>query len=92
MSENPSFDQVATAENAAITLDNNVAIPEIAHTLKYPFEQMAVGQSFFVPEAKARNVRSSVGHYQRRETVAAKFITRTVTEEGIKGVRVWRAE
>lgn len=52
----------------------------------YPLDQMEVGDSFFVPGGKSGNVTPSA-HYR-----GIKIKTRTVTESGVKGLRVWRVE
>jgi len=51
---------------------------------KYPLSQMEVGDSFFVPEPGHPNTKG------RAETLGFKFTTRVVTENGVKGTRVWR--
>ena len=53
---------------------------------KFPFHEMTRGQSVFIPD---RTV-ASMG--PRIRFVGKKFTSRTVTENGIKGVRVWRIE
>lgn len=51
---------------------------------KYPFGEMAVGESFVVTDKTARTVRSAVAAYQKK--YEAKFAVRTTDE----GVGVWR--
>ncbi len=53
---------------------------------KYPWADLEVGQSFFVPGAALRSMGSTASHAGRRS--GKKFIARAV--EG--GVRVWRYE
>ena len=85
-------DPFGVTDPGTIAIDNDIPIPEVKHRIRYPFEQMQVGQSFFVPEPRSKTVRSSVGHYQRRSDSTAEFITRTLTENGVKGIRVWRVK
>lgn len=47
----------------------------------YPYAEMEVGESFFVPRKKYRVINTIPGKY---------FCTRQVTEDGIRGTRVWR--
>jgi hypothetical protein len=54
---------------------------------KYPFRQMLVGQSCFIPDKTPKSLNSLFP-----KTDGIKFTMRTVTENGIKGVRVWRIE
>lgn len=55
---------------------------------KYPFADMVPGDSFFVPGTAAKNVGASASGWGYRR--GQKFTTRTVTEDGVPGVRVWR--
>lgn len=58
---------------------------------KYPFDKMGVGDSFFVAGAVGKDrdtLRSSASSRGKRHGM--KFTTRTVTEDGVKGVRIWR--
>jgi hypothetical protein len=63
---------------------------------KYPFDQMEVGDSFFVPHAEAKSARMAAltrnaGQYKKLPkyvTVQRHFVTRTV--DG--GMRIWRTE
>ena len=63
---------------------------------KYPFDEMEVGDSFFVPHAEAKNARMSAlarnaGQYKKLPKhipVQRHFATRTV--EG--GIRIWRVD
>lgn len=67
-------------------------IPMPGKAAKYPFNQMKVGQSFFVAEAAcaAKNVRACVSNFQKTKK-GWKFTT-SVVETPLKGVRVWLAE
>ena len=54
---------------------------------KYPFNAMAVGDSFFVPGKTANDMKGPL-RYARCE--CRRFATRRVTEHGIPGLRIWR--
>lgn len=70
----------------AIEIEKGVPIPPIkAAKNTYPYREMQVGDSFFIPGKKSSEVTThskSTGHM--------KFTRRTVVENGVKGVRVWR--
>ena len=51
----------------------------------YPFRQMEVGDSFFVPNPKPNTVHSAVGSFKKRNP-EYRFAVRN--QDG--GVRVWR--
>lgn len=52
---------------------------------KYPYDRLAVGDSFFVPRTNL-----STHHWKLR--TGWSFTRRVVTEDGIRGSRVWRTE
>lgn len=77
-------------------LDQNRPIPPHPsnHNLKpreavYPWAQMRIGDSFFVPKGKRKSTFSTHGASKRW---GAKYTARVVTEDGILGERVWRVE
>lgn len=76
-------------------IEKNVAIPTIERpnrktgAYKYPFAWMEVGDSFFVPinrEKELKSVASSCSLYGKK--LSRKFTVRSVRG----GVRVWRVE
>lgn len=61
-------------------------------TRRYPFADMPVGGSFFVPGAHTSQLTSAARHYRPK-----KFTARAVTETDengneVRGIRVWRIE
>lgn len=56
----------------------------------YPLKEMKVGDSFFVTQTGTHPVSTSILSCARYYKV--KVRSRTVTENGIKGIRVWRIE
>jgi hypothetical protein len=77
-------------------LDQDLPIPPrpLNHSLKprvavYPWAQMRVGDSFFVPQGNRKSGFSTHGASKR---YLAKYTTRKVAEDGIPGERVWRVE
>ena len=57
---------------------------------KSVFWDMEIGDSAFFP-GKAHDGVSNAYSYVRKRT-GAKFEARTVTENGVKGIRVWRTK
>lgn len=74
-----------------IKIDNNVPIPANAGRRgkgsMYPFSEMEVGDSFFVSRPQ-KTMTGSVSSAARKNS--AKYTTRSVTENGVSGTRVWR--
>lgn len=68
--------------SAAIAIEHDVPL----RTHKYPFREMQVGDSFFVPAVPIGKLAGSASYVQRQ--TGYKFRLRTV--EG--GVRVWRVQ
>jgi len=72
-----------------IQLDNDVPVPSTSpRPTLYPFRDMEVGQSFFVPNKTPVQLSSSKAYATRR--TGFRFICRTVTDWDVKGTRVWR--
>jgi hypothetical protein len=53
---------------------------------KYPFRELEVGQSFFVPDGKKNRIASAASSIAKRIGNGTKFTLRSV--DG--GIRVWR--
>jgi hypothetical protein len=71
------------------TLKIEIGVP-MPGRQKYPLEDIKIGQSFFVPNQTAKKISPPIYGWGHRN--ARKFTLRTVTESGVKGVRVWRVE
>lgn len=70
-------------------IEKHVPAPEdLGGMKKYPFDDMEIGDSFFVPNGKVRNIKQQVQYYQNKTEKRKRFAVREV--EG--GVRVWRVE
>lgn len=74
----------------AITLDNDIPLPTVDMTKKKSderilMETMNVGQSFFTSEKTLGTLTGMA-----RACRPNKYNLRTVSENGIEGVRVWR--
>ena len=70
-------------------IERGIEMPVVKTKAKYPFRDLAVGDSFFVPDgevASSKRMHSTAYNYGKR--YGMKFVARRV--EG--GVRVWRQE
>jgi hypothetical protein len=80
------------SETNVFEIEKDIPVPPARNKVTYPFADMEVGDSFFVPcdpdgvLKTERRVSAAAAQYRRRMSV--KFVTRR--EE--TGVRVWRAE
>jgi len=72
-----------------LKIDKNVPLSRSSSgTPKYPWSDMQVGDSFFIPQISQR---TRGGLYTCAQRAAAiKITVRSVTENGVEGVRVWR--
>ncbi len=76
-----------------IKIEKNIPIP--VTEIKYPFDKMDIGDSFFIPEddKKVRlkiqcAVRSYFNIYRKKTKATMKIISKSLEN----GVRVWRIE
>ena len=63
-------------------------IPPPKDRKKWPFKNMVVGESAFFLFPEAELARIAVFSHAR--FYGKRFATRTQTEEGLRGIRVWR--
>lgn len=73
---------------SSFPVDDHIPMPNNAGgRVRYPWKQMGIGQSFFVPNIPESTRRGlpSAARYS-----GIKVVTRNVTENGVPGVRVWR--
>jgi len=66
----------------SIEIEKRVAIPESKP--KYPYDEMKVGDSFFVEGGNIQTIANS--NWRKGKLLGMKFISRRVDD----GVRVWR--
>lgn len=71
-------------------IDKDVNLEDASYYKKYSFSRMEVGDSFFVPFSKGDGVRGAAYGYGSRHGMT--FTTRTLTENGERGTRIWRIE
>ena len=70
-------------------IDNNIPLPS-SREYRYPFADMDIGDSIFVPTAVGRP--ENLAGYANSRHPERKFVGRTRTEGGVAGYRVWRTE
>ncbi len=77
-------------------IEKNVPVPfKNTPTALYPFRQMEIGDSFFIPLKEGdvmQMLQSRVAATARTVLGPKKISTRCVTENGVKGLRVWRVD
>ena len=78
-------------------IETGLEIPPKTRTAKYPWKDMEIGDSFFVPQdGRGRkplvsNLCACAKGYARRLGAGIDFSVRSVKEDGRgEGVRVWR--
>ena len=74
-------------------IEKDIPLPTTGRRVKYPFKDMEVGDSFFVPPeghfgGEPLRKRINQNAYQNGRKIGMKFITRVEK----RGVRVWRTE
>jgi hypothetical protein len=75
---------------SGFVVDSNITLPNHKSPFKkrYPISQLQVGESLFVADVKINNIYNTVKYWA--DKLGAKFTVRTLEEDGIRGVRVWR--
>jgi hypothetical protein len=79
-------------------IEKGVPVPPIVrkgvtHKTKYPWREMEVGDSFFVPRPDGKDVKIMQTCFSGKKRAARFGIrtkTRQWTENGVLGIRVWR--
>ena len=56
----------------------------------YPFEDMDIGDSFFVPDGGRSSITVAMSQLRRRKGLTIKISIRNWLEDGKPGLRVWR--
>jgi|LakMenEpi03Aug12_release.lakeMendotaPanAssembly.Ray.scaffolds.fasta_scaffold3566662_1 hypothetical protein len=73
-------------------IEKNIPIPQDAYAgnLVWPLNQMNPGDSVFVAGKTIYQASSRIAQVKSKK--GWKFTSRTVTENGVTGVRIWRTE
>lgn len=79
-----------TQVKPTIMIEDNIPMPEgRTRESKYPWREMDVGQSFFVPAGKLKVMQTTC--VKKGKDLGVKFIARSWDgPEGVQGVRIWR--
>ena len=71
-------------------IEKDIPLPDLTkRSAKYPFGELAIGESFFVEGAKRGSLATSAWAFGKKRGI--KFVTRKVEKDGVSGVRIWRA-
>ncbi len=72
-----------------IKIDKNIPAPTTGAGAppKYPFGEMEIGDSFFIANATGNALISASKNWRKN---GEKYTSRTVTEDGVPGCRIWR--
>jgi len=71
-------------------IEKGVPLPEKNVRWKYPFDELEVGDSFFVANKDTTQLSALCKRAGSR--LDARFVTAKATKQGKEGVRVWRME
>ena len=73
-----------------IKIDKHIPIPP-RRSQKYPLLDLEIGDSFFVPDKTASMLSATIAPL-RAQYPDRTFVARSVTENGVRGARLWRVE
>lgn len=74
-------------------IEKNIELPKPNFKEKWAFHRLEVGDSFAIPfddEKEVVRLRTAASAYNQRHRI--RLTTRTVYENGVKLLRVWRTE
>lgn len=73
-------------------IEKGIKIPvrKSSRPAKYPWRQMELGDSFFVPSGNPSKMITRLNPSSQTQKAGLKFTRRIVEENGVKGVRIWR--
>jgi len=57
---------------------------------KYPFDQLEIGDSFWIPRKAASEMSGSIRYWKKR--LGHSYTTRKEVRADVPGVRIWRKE
>jgi len=79
-----------TTPQAKFPVSTDVPVPKkpSGAPRKYPFPELEIGHSFFAPNKTPQTLSHSLCYWGKK--LSCKFTSRTRTENGVRGVRVWR--
>ena len=68
---------------------DDMPLPKRQRERKYPFNDLEVGQYFFVPNFPAKSPLAGIGN---KRYAPKRFQQRLITVDGVPGLGVWRVE
>ena len=74
------------SNNREFKIEKGIPVPSLGRGSRYPFNDMAVGDSVFIPDKRPQQLSGSITWAKMQLGGDAVFVCRTV--EG--GTRVWR--
>ena len=84
----------------SIKIDKNVPIPKgtrVSPTVTYPFGEMEIGDSFFVPPFLQQTTKQLIAkmrheyrNFAKQQDPQPKFTAKISEENSVVGVRVWK--
>jgi len=75
-------------------IDSHIPPPRDATAPRYPFRKMKPGDSVFYPGTNTRERQHPAYSYAKtlQKRHGLRFTLRSVVEDGVKGIRIWRIE
>lgn len=71
-------------------IQSNIPLPPASTTRRrWAFSDMAIGDSFF-DTAHPKTIMNAAKAWRLRNDPSVRFASRSVTEDGVRGIRVWR--
>ena len=70
--------------NDRIKIEHGIPLPPARNKCRYPYKQMAINDSFFVPDAGQNEIANQAHRWSKK--LGRTFVTR----KRAGGVRVWR--
>lgn len=78
-----------------IKVEENIPLPPSATmkgSSKYPFKKLEIGDSFFIPVKEGKAIESLQRSIISTNQTGIKITTRTIAENGVRGIRTWRVK
>jgi hypothetical protein len=83
-----SSNSTETMKDEPYRIEKDIPIPPQKRRSRYPFEDMAVGDSFIVPVSKRNSLAGSISRFQNFIDSSKEFTYRQMDD----GYRVWRTK
>jgi hypothetical protein len=80
--------QMKKEKRIKATVESGVSVPKKGVVIDVDWSTVAVGSSLFFPNVKHSEIAKYIN--AAKHVLNMEFTTRTVTEDGITGIRIWR--